>query len=160
MIVSVKVSGCRIPAGLILRLYEQETASRESEEIGLGNSAINVWVRNADCEPFHCLPGVDRTIGRSRAPDWAGHPPHARFSAHARLAGNCDHCESAMVPCEVAGRPLQIRCLPAITTPEPMRPQRQSCLTWWLALNQLSSSDVSPSHQNGKSLPLPARTSH
>src|SRR5258708_9521193 len=46
-----------------------------------------------------------------------------------------------MVPCEVAGRPLQIRCLPAITTPEPMRPQRQSCLTW-LALNQLSSSDV------------------
>src|SRR5258706_14958940 len=46
-----------------------------------------------------------------------------------------------MVPCEVAGRPLQIGCLPAITTPEPMRPQRQSCLTW-LALNQLSSSDV------------------
>src|ERR1700733_15159023 len=46
-----------------------------------------------------------------------------------------------MVPCEATGRPLQIRCLPAITTPEPMRPQRQSCLTW-LALNQLSSSDV------------------
>src|ERR1700731_820739 len=44
-----------------------------------------------------------------------------------------------MVPCEATGRPLQIRCLPAITTPEPMRPQRQSCLTW-LALNQLSSS--------------------
>jgi len=22
-------------------------------------------------EPVHCLPGVDRTIGRSRAPDWA-----------------------------------------------------------------------------------------
>jgi hypothetical protein len=54
-------------AGLILRLYEQETASRESEEIGFGNSPINVWVRNADCEPVHCLPGVDRTIGRSRA---------------------------------------------------------------------------------------------
>src|SRR6202049_1294478 len=46
-----------------------------------------------------------------------------------------------MVPCEATGRPLQIRCLPATTTPEPMRPQRQSCLTW-LALNQLSSSDV------------------
>ena len=29
--------------------------SRESEEIGFGNSAINVWVQNADCEPVHCL---------------------------------------------------------------------------------------------------------
>src|ERR1700722_937975 len=29
-----------------------------------------------------------------------------------------------MVPCEVAGIPPQIRCLPAIATSEPMRPQK------------------------------------
>lgn len=41
-----------------------------------------------------------------------------------------------MVPCEVTRHPLQIRYLSAITTPGPMRPQRQSCSTW-LALSQL-----------------------
>ncbi len=63
--------GCRIPAALNLRLYEQETASRELEEIGFRYSAINAWVQDVDCELFHCLPGADRTIGRSRAPDRA-----------------------------------------------------------------------------------------
>jgi hypothetical protein len=63
--------GCRIPAALNLRLYEQETASRELEEIGFRYSAINVWVQDVDWELFHCLPGADRTIGRSRAPDRA-----------------------------------------------------------------------------------------
>jgi hypothetical protein len=63
--------GCRIPAGLNLRLYEQETASRELEEIGFSNGAINVWVQDVDRELLHCLPGADRTIGRYRAPDRA-----------------------------------------------------------------------------------------
>ena len=35
------------------------------------HSAINFWVRAAGCELFQCLPGVDHTIGRSRAPDRA-----------------------------------------------------------------------------------------
>jgi hypothetical protein len=47
--------GCRIPAALNLRLYEQETASRESEEIDLRYSAINVWVQDVDCELFQLL---------------------------------------------------------------------------------------------------------
>jgi hypothetical protein len=38
-----------------MRLYEQEAASRELEEIGFGNSAINVRVWDADCELFHCF---------------------------------------------------------------------------------------------------------
>jgi hypothetical protein len=46
-------------------------AERESEEFGFGNSAINVWVRDADCELFHCLTGAGRTIDRPRAPDRA-----------------------------------------------------------------------------------------
>jgi hypothetical protein len=44
--------GCRIPAALNLRLYEQETASRALEEIGFRYSAINAWVQNVDCELF------------------------------------------------------------------------------------------------------------
>jgi hypothetical protein len=47
--------GCRIPAALNLRLYEQETASRELEEIGFRYSAINAWVQDVDCEVFHCF---------------------------------------------------------------------------------------------------------
>jgi hypothetical protein len=46
-------------------------AGREPEAFGFGNSAINVWVRDADCELFHCLTAADRTIDRSRAPDRA-----------------------------------------------------------------------------------------
>src|SRR5258705_13060618 len=46
-------------------------AERESEAFGFGNCAINVWVRDADCELFRCLTGADRTIDRPRAPDRA-----------------------------------------------------------------------------------------
>jgi hypothetical protein len=46
-------------------------ASRGSERIGFGGSAINVWLQDADCELFQGFPGADRTIGRSRAPDRA-----------------------------------------------------------------------------------------
>jgi hypothetical protein len=46
-------------------------AEREPEEFGFGDSAINVWVRDADCALFHCLTGADRTIDRPRAPDRA-----------------------------------------------------------------------------------------
>ena len=49
----------------------RKTASRELEEIGFSDSAISVWVRDADYEPFHCLPGADRARGRSST---AGQP--------------------------------------------------------------------------------------
>jgi hypothetical protein len=45
-------NSCR---ALNLRLYEQETASRELEEIGFRHSAINAWVQNVDFELFHCF---------------------------------------------------------------------------------------------------------
>jgi hypothetical protein len=61
--------GCRIPATLNLRLYEQTL--RKLEKIGLWYSPINVWMQDVDCELFGCLPGADRTIGRSRAPHGA-----------------------------------------------------------------------------------------
>jgi hypothetical protein len=38
---------------------------------GFGNSAINVWVQQVDCELFRGLAGADCTIGRSHAPHGA-----------------------------------------------------------------------------------------
>ena len=38
---------------------------------GFGDSSINVWVQQVDCELFRGLVGANCTIGRSRAPDRA-----------------------------------------------------------------------------------------
>src|SRR6266478_4274066 len=78
LVLIVDVRGDRISAGLILCPTNRKTASRKLEEIGFSDSALNVWVRGADYELFHCLPGADRTIDRSRAPDRARRPPDAR----------------------------------------------------------------------------------
>src|ERR1700761_9284306 len=52
------------------------------------------------------------------------------ISAHSRSVGSCDRCVLAMVLYELAELALHIRCLPAITTIQPMRRQRLICLTW------------------------------
>jgi predicted RNA polymerase sigma factor len=61
------------PADFSVRLPAVQRALYLLFNEGYHGASPKFAVRVGLCreEPAHCLPGVDRTIGRSRAPDWA-----------------------------------------------------------------------------------------